>query len=248
MRPFRTFLLFLLLACAPAFAAAASTGNAAADARLAEAQQALARGDTATALRLGEEAARLGKNGVVAYNMAQLYRREGNYAQAGELLDFAVATRQPQVMFVVGCEYLGGRPGLPRNDDKGLALLQAAADAGHVDRCEAEAFRTEQQAKHDCVRSALISLGLQETMPAGTFLRITRGTGADAAGDAFVFTGGADGYPPRRVGLAAKGFSQPGYNDTGNFAYYTGGFTAHAPSADALQLAASVTAQCGVPN
>ncbi|QNP40538.1 sel1 repeat family protein [Lysobacter solisilvae (ex Woo and Kim 2020)] len=249
MRSFRIALLALLPVCALAFAAPPSEADyALADAKRTEVEAAMARGDRASTMRLLGEVARLEQDGELAYSVSRLYELSGLDTEARTWALYAVELRDPNAMFQVGRDYLDGDLGLPRDIARGLQLLEAAAQAGHVPAFgAAKRYREEQDGKARCAMAALRGQGMQESMPGGRFLRVTAGEWSGASGDVFVVAGAAGIMEvAARADITVDGFAEADVVDTGAIRYFSGSYTPRAASAEARQIAANVRAQCDI--
>lgn len=244
--------VLLLTGLAPALAAAPTPAEIdAAEARFAEGQAAAQRGDEATAMRLIGEAARLAQNGELAHRLGHLYEgRTGlpnHQAEALSWFQYAAELKQADAMHHVGMRYIEGSGGLARDVRKGVALMEASADAGYQPAFGvASRFRDAQDQKARCLLSALRTAGMRDVPFGQKLIQIRAGEGRSASGDVYELSGFSGQFGASLAALDVKGFTSAEYLVIDGRGIYSDVYGDAAPSGEAQRLAASLRAQCAV--
>lgn len=258
MTRMRLLALALSLAVAPALAAdtAKKVDEAAVKQKVESAQAAANAGDMPTALRLLGEATVMADSGPMAHKLGHLYEQASvpdHEAYALKWYLYAVDRDDAESMHHVGLRYIEGKDGLPRDEKKGLALMNASAKGDYGPAASyMQTWNAEQDTKARCMLSELRGYRMAQVVFGGDRFYDFSDTGYDTGGgDTYDIIGLRDYneyFPtdPEPVALEVDGFSHVGYTESNGSHFYHDYYDKRRPSSAALQRAAQVRAKCGV--
>jgi len=250
--------LALSLSIAPALAADVPSEAVQADVKqkVEAAQAAATAGDMPTALRLLGEATETADSGEMAHKLGHLYENSpavpDHEAYALKWFLYAVERKDVESMHHVGLRYIEGSGGLPRDEAKGLSLMNASAKG---DYAEAEhymrAWHADQDTKGSCLLSTLRGYAMREVVfGQRRFYDFSDGNGDSGGGDTYEIRGlrayNSFGDSLEPASLEVDGFAHVGYTEANGSHFYHDYYDARPPSSAARQRAAQVRAKCGL--
>ncbi|AXK72471.1 sel1 repeat family protein [Lysobacter sp. TY2-98] len=254
----RLLALALGLAVAPAVALADDAPSPAVEAlvkaKVEAAQAAAGEGHYDQAFELLGEATQAAHSGAMAHKLGHLYEGTPSIANhdamALKWFQYAADLKDPESMYHVGMHYLAGSGGLPQDDRKALALLEASADGGyHPARSEVSAWYDKEDEKSRCLLSTVRGYRMASVVFGSLrFYDFTDSGDDGAGGDTYEVVGGKGDYGTKggRAALEVDGFSHVGYTESNGSRFYHDYYDARRPSSAALARAAEIRAKCGV--
>ncbi|MGY3264415.1 hypothetical protein [Lysobacter sp. HA35] len=243
MKRLSAALLLALIAIAPAYAAPPTKAEL--DASEAKFQQAEAVKETdwRAALPLYEEAAQLGQDPDIAYMLAVVNQNIlKNDKQAAHWMALAADWGNVDAKFQFATMRVSGY-GAMRDVIGGLDTIDEMARAGYEPAQGAvRQFRSEQDAKAQCLMSALREKGYQEAL-GSRFYRIDEGQGETSRGDTFKVRGLRNDSPAWAT-VRVEGYDGVNVSRYGDSFMFSSTYNARPASAEGVATVAGLRSKC----
>jgi len=235
-------LLFALAIVGSAYAAPPTKAQlAASEAKLQKADL-VWKTDQAAALPLFEQAAQLGQDPDIAYMLALIYQNEKEREKEARWMKLAADWGHVDARFEWAKLRIQGI-GTTRDVSGGLQTLEEMARAGYAPAVgKAREFRSEQDAKAQCLMRALREKGYEETI-GGRFYRIDEGQNETSRGDVFVVRGLLENSPSWAF-VRAEGFDGVKVVRSGDNVMFSSTYNPRPVSSEGIATVATLHTQC----
>ena len=243
MKRLSAALLFSIIAFATAYAAPPTKAQLDASEQKLQQAERVANTDMDAAMPLFEEAAQLGQDPDIAYMVALSYQNVAkDDKQAARWMKLAADWGHIDARFELARLRIRGI-GTMRDVPGALETLEEMARAGYAPAVgKARQFRSEQDAKAQCLIHALREKGYEEAI-GGRFYRIDAGENETSRGDTFILRGFRDDTPAW-ASIRVDGFDGVNVSHSGENVLFSSTYNARPASSEGIATAEALRSKC----